>query len=101
MPVRAAARASSIATAISRLFWPRDGARDGLMALAAFHGEIARIPLTVRESAIGDIRLQWWRDALLTPASSATGNPAGRRHAGNHARARALRGEMLIKIINA
>ncbi len=50
-------------------------ARDGLMALAAFHGEIARIPLTVREPGVGDIRLQWWRDALATPAGIATGNP--------------------------
>lgn len=39
-------------------------ARDDLLALAAFHGEIARIALTVREPAIGEIRLQWWRDAL-------------------------------------
>ena len=50
-------------------------ARYGLMALAAFHGEVARIPLTVREPGVGDIRLQWWRDALATPTGTATGNP--------------------------
>src|SRR5512145_2880437 len=39
-------------------------ARDALMTVAALHGEIARIPTSVREPAMGAIRLQWWRDAL-------------------------------------
>jgi phytoene synthase len=97
--VRAAARQLDRDRYLAALLAPRR-ARDGLMALAAFHGEIARIPLTVRESAIGDIRLQWWRDALLTPAGSATGNPiadAVRATMREHA----LPSEMLIKIIDA
>lgn len=50
-------------------------ARDQLLALAAFHGEIARIPASVSEPTIGAIRLQWWRDALEDPSSAATGSP--------------------------
>jgi phytoene synthase len=49
-------------------------AREPLMTVAAFHGEIARIPTSVREPAIGAIRLQWWRDAL-SPGSDTTGSP--------------------------
>ena len=71
---RAAARELDYDRYLAALLAPAH-ARDGLMALAAFHGEIARIPLTVREPGVGDIRLQWWRDALATPAGIATGNP--------------------------
>jgi phytoene synthase len=50
--------------------------RSGLLTIAAFHGEIARIPASVREPTIGAIRLQWWRDALEnTAAQDATGSP--------------------------
>ena len=38
--------------------------RDSLMALYAFNAELARIPTLVSEPALGDIRLQWWRDAV-------------------------------------
>jgi phytoene synthase len=39
--------------------------RDALLALAAFATELARIPhRAVREPFMGEIRLQWWRDAL-------------------------------------
>jgi phytoene synthase len=39
-------------------------ARPALAALAAFAAEVARIPATVSEPLLGEIRLQWWRDAL-------------------------------------
>lgn len=38
--------------------------RDRLNALYAFIYEISRIPESVREPALGAIRLQWWRDAV-------------------------------------
>jgi len=38
--------------------------RGSLMALYAFNCELARIPGLVTEPALGEIRLQWWRDAL-------------------------------------
>ena len=76
-----------------------------LLALAAFHGEIARIPQTVREPAVGDIRLQWWRDALgcrvetspaiLSPmrcAPRARARPAARYARCDHRRLRARAG---------
>jgi phytoene synthase len=49
--------------------------RDGLLALAAFSSELARIPFAVsREPAMGAIRLQWWRDALEMPSQLSTGS---------------------------
>lgn len=38
--------------------------RDRLAALYAFIYEVARIPESVREPALGAIRLQWWREAV-------------------------------------
>ena len=63
--------------------------RNDLLALAAFAAELARIaPLTRREPAMGEIRLQWWREALGNSEPARTGNPiadavnaAARRHA--------------------
>jgi len=37
---------------------------DRLMALYAFNLEVARIPSVVSEPMLGEIRLQWWRDAV-------------------------------------
>ncbi len=51
-------------------------ARAGLMALYAFNADVSRIPETVSEPMLGEIRLQWWRDALRTlDAGGVTGNP--------------------------
>src|SRR4249920_224039 len=52
-------------------------ARDGLLALAAFSAELGRIgQLVTREPMMGEIRLQWWRDALRPRDSGErTGNP--------------------------
>jgi phytoene synthase len=50
--------------------------REALLALAAFSSELARIPLRiVHEPTMGEIRLQWWRDALDLPPPLQTGNP--------------------------
>lgn len=49
--------------------------RDHLFALYGFASEIARVPDQVSEAALGEIRLQWWREALASAASSgATGD---------------------------
>lgn len=56
------------------LFAPA-AARDGLVALAGFDLEIARIREVVREPMPGEIRLQWWRDALEVPDAETTGHP--------------------------
>ena len=45
------------------LFAPR-AARPALFALYAFNLEIARIPESVSEAMLGEIRLQWWREAI-------------------------------------
>ncbi len=48
---------------VTALFAP-PAAREDLFTLYAFNIEIARIRETVSESMLGQIRLQWWRDAL-------------------------------------
>jgi len=47
----------------SSLFAPADK-RPYLYALYAFSHEVARVRSSVREAMVGEIRLQWWRDAL-------------------------------------
>ncbi len=61
--VRRSARAADPDRALAALFAPRD-ARDDLFALYAFNAELARIAGQVTEPGLGDIRLQWWRDAI-------------------------------------
>lgn len=49
--------------------------REALLAIAAFGAEVARVPfLAVREPAMGEIRLQWWRDVLEQPKDARTGH---------------------------
>ena len=72
---RALVRAEDRDRYLSALFAPADR-RKHLFALYAFNIEIARIPELVREPAMGEIRLQWWRDAIDGKlAGDAAGNP--------------------------
>jgi phytoene synthase len=48
---------------LTALFAPVE-ARERLFALYAFNHEIAKVRETVSEPMIGQIRLQWWREAL-------------------------------------
>lgn len=48
---------------LAALFAPEE-ARRHLMALYAFNLELARVPETVSEPALGEIKLQWWRETL-------------------------------------
>lgn len=57
--VRAADRDRYLAT----LFAPAER-RDALYALYAFYTEIARVRDVAREPMPGEIRLQWWREAI-------------------------------------
>jgi len=52
---------------LAALFAPAD-LRRHLHALYAFDGEIARVRDAAREVLPGEIRLQWWRDALAGQA---------------------------------
>lgn len=50
--------------------------RETLFALYAFNSEIARVREIVREPMLGQIRLQWWREAI----AAAYGEGTPRRH---------------------
>ena len=85
--IRTAARAFERDRYLSALLAPR-ATRADLVALAAFAGEVARVPSYVSDPLVGEIRLQWWRDALAAGlAGETTGHPiadavtaAARRH---------------------
>ncbi len=50
--------------------------RYDLIVLAAFAAELDNIPNQVREALAGEIRLQWWRDALArSGGDAAAGHP--------------------------
>ncbi|RST86508.1 phytoene/squalene synthase family protein [Aquibium carbonis] len=59
---------------LSVLYAPEDR-RPALLALYAFNIEVARVRDAVREPLPGEIRLQWWRDAIAAPEGAMTGNP--------------------------
>lgn len=91
--VRSSARQNAPDRYYAALFAPAS-ARADLIALAAFDGEIARIAQLVSDAPLGEIRIAWWRDALLgnEQNSNLTGNPvldqfadAARRHQLSHA----------------
>lgn len=67
LSVREAARNGSLDHYIAALLAPASQ-RDDLITLAAFWGETGRIAMTVGEDILGEIRLQWWRDALRSGA---------------------------------
>ncbi|MBS0237461.1 MAG: squalene/phytoene synthase family protein [Proteobacteria bacterium] len=73
--VRLAARTHAPDRFYAALFAPRE-AREDLIALAAFTGEIERISRLVSEAALGEIRVAWWRDSFLSRGESGrSGNP--------------------------
>ena len=43
--------------------------RGPLFALYAFNSEVARVREAIRDPMAGELRLQWWRDALERPGS--------------------------------
>lgn len=73
--VRATARGGEPDRYLAALLAPVS-ARGDLMTLAAFLAEIGRIGEVISDPTIGEIRLQWWRDALDARLSGvASGNP--------------------------
>lgn len=59
---------------LAGLFAPADRRRH-LYALHAFNVEIARVREVIRSPMAGEIRLQWWRDALAHAAADGAGKP--------------------------
>ncbi len=74
----AQARRHDIDRYATALFAPA-GARRALLALLAFNIEIARVREAVSEPMLGEIRLQWWREAIDGIYAGA-GAAAPRRH---------------------
>lgn len=79
-----AARDTAYDDYAAALLAPAGPVRDDLMTVAAYLGDIARIPLQVSDPVLGEIRLQWWRDALTDRAGA--GHPIAEAMAGLLAR---------------
>lgn len=70
-----AVRAADHDRYLTALYAPQDR-RDALLALYAFNAEIAGVRDRIREPLPGEVRLQWWRDAIAgRGAGQATGHP--------------------------
>lgn len=63
------ARAYAYDDYLAALFSPFD-IREDLITLSAYYGELARIPLIVKDETLAHIRFQWWREALEKGAPS-------------------------------
>ncbi len=70
--VQVAARAYERDRYLSALLAPAH-IRGDLIALAAFAGEVGRVPAFVSEPMMGRIRLQWWRERI--EAGTSSGHP--------------------------
>src|ERR671926_643162 len=62
---------------LAALFAP-EPARRGLLALYAFNVEVSRVRDRVSEPLPGEIRLQWWRDAISAREGGLDGGHPGR-----------------------
>ena len=98
--VRTVARDGDPDRYASALFAPRP-VREPLFALYAFNVELARAAEQVSEPQLGEIRLQWWRDALdRAAAGEATGHPVADA-VGSAVRRYALSRDSLAGLIDA
>ncbi|MEZ5874029.1 MAG: squalene/phytoene synthase family protein [Hyphomicrobiales bacterium] len=98
--VRKIARAADPDRALTALFAPQH-ARADLFALYALNAELARIADQVTEPGLGDIRLQWWREAIDRAASGETaGHPVADAF-GETLKRRALSRERVAALIDA
>ena len=70
--VRQLARTFQYDRYIAALLLPRRH-REALIVLAAFAGELQRIPFLVSEPMMAAIRFQWWRDELMAAAAPEAG----------------------------
>lgn len=101
--VRQAARTGAYDWYVSALLGPRE-ARDDFLTLAAFAGEIGRIPHLVSEPMMGAVRLQWWRDSLISSSGALSAQASGSPLAEEVARMAARRGlpaGLLLALIDA
>jgi phytoene synthase len=83
---------------LAALLAPREH-QPALLTMAALFGELARIPLHVTDATLGEIRLQWWRDAFATRARS--GHPAADAALALEPRLPAPLADMMAPVIEA
>jgi phytoene synthase len=75
--------------------------RGELLALYAFHLELAQIPEQVSEAQLGEIRLEWWREALSTARAGGSADHPVLKPLAAAVAAHALSPELLDGMIGA
>ena len=85
---------------VSALFAPAK-VRPALIALYAFHHEVARIGAIAREPMAGHVRLAWWREQLETIYAGATPEAPVPRALAEAVRAHSLPREPFDRYLNA
>lgn len=84
---------------LAALFAPA-GLRPHLHALHSFAAELAGVAQKVSQPLLGEMRLQWWRDALLSASEGARANPLAHALLDTMER-RALPIEIALEMIDA
>lgn len=74
---------------VSALYAPEDK-RGALLSLYAFNAEIAGVRDRIREALPGEVRLQWWRDAIAAGEAAGGTGRAGEGAGAGHPLAEAL-----------
>ena len=75
MPIAKTCFAATTGTVGLRVFFVPQALRPHIHALYAFSLEIARVREIVSEPLLGEVRFQWWRDALDESEAGAKANP--------------------------
>ena len=81
------------------LFAPADRRRH-LFSLYAANAEICRIAASVAEPGLGEIRFQWWQDAIAAAGETAGETPV-MRGLSETVRACRLPGDALVRLVEA
>jgi 15-cis-phytoene synthase len=98
--VRRIARSGDPDRSLAAAFAPR-AARPDLLALCALNVELARIAEQVREPGLGEIRLQWWREAIERARQGETAGHPVADALGLALRRHALPAERIARLIDA
>ncbi len=72
--IRQTVRANDRDRYLAALYAPA-GKRDALLSLYAFNAEIAAVRDRIRDALPGEIRLQWWRDTIVSGDAAGAGHP--------------------------
>jgi phytoene synthase len=75
--------------------------RNDLLAIYGFAAEVARVPNQIKDPTLGEIRLKWWRDALVEAIGGGGGETPSLRAVGAAITRLALPIAPFVKLVEA